>query len=301
MNKFHCYGLSVISDFEFDCLPSARTASVHADVIIEKGVIGNGIHEGQGSSGFSHVAAQHSRLIIPEVGKFSIIDGQRIIIDPDPNASLMAIEAYLFGTVFGILIHQRNDFPFHASVLKGRYGAVSFTAPSGFGKSSLVAFLARSSLVTLISDDMGRITFDTAAEVHFHAGPRKLKLWEDAATWLQLPHQGRQRDSARENKFHYMVSGGAWRSQSKLNAIVYLKRAKDAKVNLRKVTGEQAIRVVLAGIYRPAIGAEVQSEKALFLKASRIASSLNVYILSRPWGFEHMDRVRQSLYSFELI
>lgn len=301
MKIFKCFGLSVLSDFDLRCVPEGPLPANSADVVIEQGVIRSELPGSVECDGYAQVTNGQCLVTIPAVARFEITEGTNIRIDPDPEAVPLAVEAYLLGTVFGILIHQRKEYPFHASVMKGSNGGVAFTAPSGAGKSSLIAFLARSAQVSLLSDDMGRIPFDNEPEVRFHAGPRKLKLWDDAAGWLKMPKDGRQRDLARENKFHYRGSESAWIPQCKLDAIAYLKRSRDAKIKLEKVTGENAIRVVLAGIFRPTIGAIVQTEERLFMNAARIAQSLDVYILSRPWGFEYMEETRQSLYSADLI
>jgi serine kinase of HPr protein (carbohydrate metabolism regulator) len=69
--------------------------------------------------------------------------GRSIVVQPNPEASRVEIETFLMGTIAGILLHQRGIMPLHGSCVEINDAAIALTGPSGRGKSTLAAALAR--------------------------------------------------------------------------------------------------------------------------------------------------------------
>ncbi|CAK0744895.1 hypothetical protein CCP1ISM_10051 [Azospirillaceae bacterium] len=82
-----------------------------------------------------------ARFAIPGVAAYLIREGREITIatrlpDHAPDVGL-----FLFGTVFGVLCHQRGVLPLHASCVAFGERAFAFAGVSGSGKSTLAAAL----------------------------------------------------------------------------------------------------------------------------------------------------------------
>ena len=73
---------------------------------------------------------------------------------PAPEAATTAIEHRLVSVIVPLLLAERGDLVIHASAVDTEAGAVLFAGPSGRGKSTTVAALARTGLPTLAEDGL---------------------------------------------------------------------------------------------------------------------------------------------------
>jgi hypothetical protein len=93
------------------------------------------------------------------IGKFKIIDGSKIIVDPAPEIEETTLRNFLLGTVFATLLRQRGLFVLHASSVNINGHAVAFSGFKGYGKSTTaVAFYNEG--YPIVSDDYIAIKFD---------------------------------------------------------------------------------------------------------------------------------------------
>ena len=109
--------------------------------------------------------------------------GNEIAIDPMPGADDRALRMAIVGPLFGVILAQRGRFVLHASAVSMNGRAVAFTGPSGRGKSTLVAALARAGY-PLVADDLTVIDFNGQTPLVKPGFPR-VKLWPDSAAALE--------------------------------------------------------------------------------------------------------------------
>lgn len=119
----------------------------------------------------------------PGAGGFRVRGGTEIVLDPTPNADDRAVRMAIVGPLLGVILAQRGHFVLHASAVSIDSRAVAFTGPSGRGKSTLVAALARAGY-PLITDDMTVIDFSGETPIIKPGFPR-VKLWPDSAEALE--------------------------------------------------------------------------------------------------------------------
>jgi len=292
---FECYGLRALSEIPLNAVESWTAHVSDADVCIERGPIEDGIFTPLEEANYVGISDNRVLLTLQDVGRIEVTAGRRVIADLAPDCAHALFEAYLLGTVFGTIIHQRREFPLHASIVGSEHGAVAFTAPSGAGKSTLAASLAVSGLARLLSDDMSRLSIGTDGAYTVSSGPPRLKLRDDSSKRLGLSAHQAQSGNAIEDKRLYFDSPSEWISEAPLRALIYIRRARDNEVSLQRVHGDMAIRVALAAIFRPSIGCAIQGERSLFLRAAIVASRVRIYKLSRPWGIDCGDRIVRQL------
>ena len=89
------------------------------------------------------IADKQFLLRVPNVARFMLTDGNQIVFAPESEASAADVPIFIMGTVFGILLHQRQQIVLHASAVEVNGKAIVFCGPSGEGKSTLAAALAQ--------------------------------------------------------------------------------------------------------------------------------------------------------------
>jgi hypothetical protein len=179
---YSAFALTIASDIPLPELPVAHLADdVAADVEIRT----DALHEPRPQSdSWSVIAtAGEARGWAPGAGGFRVRGGTEIVIDPMPGADDRSIRLAIVGPLFGVILSQRGRFVLHASAVSMNGRAVAFTGPSGRGKSTLVAALARAGY-PLIADDMTVIDLDGQRPVVKPGFPR-VKLWPDSAEALE--------------------------------------------------------------------------------------------------------------------
>lgn len=136
------------------------------------------------SAGWTVIAAPDEvRGWIPAAGAFRVSGGNRIVVDPTPDADERALRLGIVGPLLGVILTQRGKFVLHASSVAIDGSAAAFFGPSGRGKSTLTAALT-SAGHPLIADDMTVI--DTTGDRPFvQPGFPRVKLWPDSATALE--------------------------------------------------------------------------------------------------------------------
>lgn len=127
-------------------------------------------------------------------------NGEQIVFAPESEASAEDVPIFILGTVFGILLHQREQIVLHASAVEVNGKAVAFCGASGTGKSTLAAALAQRGY-RLITDDICAITLPPGGPV-VHPDGRQLKLWAQAIEKLKLEDIRRGRVRGRLEKFY---------------------------------------------------------------------------------------------------
>lgn len=232
-------------------------------------------------------------LTIPETGRFLVSDGQRVEIEPAPDAHEIDLRLYLLGSVFGALCHQNGFLPLHASAIEREGRVTAFVGDSGAGKSTLAAFLARRGH-TVISDDICLLGGggDESLAVTPVAG--WLKLWRQSLDALGENAAEENRLISTEDKFRVYLPPGA-RLNPRLACVMLLERpadgANDAPAYLAPVTAATAVARLMDMVYLSEVAQVAGGERALFERCAGIVNQVKVVRLVAPLGFERMNEV----------
>lgn len=120
---------------------------------------------------------------VAEVGRFHVdARGHIITYDLEPGALLSDAENMLVGPVLSVAGQQAGHVMLHASAVEFAGGAIAFSGPSGFGKSTLVASF-RDEQLPLVSDDVLPVRFEDQVPVAVPYLP-KIKLWAESLAAL---------------------------------------------------------------------------------------------------------------------
>ena len=251
--RYQVYGLVVESEIE---LPELVTASGGMpEVSIRFGHVPAQLEGAIGD--WSWCAASRSEFVftIDGVARYHVAQGKEIIVERrmglDSAVPPADLRLWLLGSAFGALLHQRGLLPLHVSAVKAPSGVWAFTGESGEGKSTLAGFLHRRHGWELVSDDVSAVEQSADAPV-IHPGPRKLKLWADALSHLELEEYESVRDLSNTDKFQLYLTDDRFYRAERLTALVILESAEaDGAAEIEALKGVQAFNACVSAVYRP--------------------------------------------------
>ncbi len=223
-------------------------------------------------------------LNIPDAGRYLIRHGAEILVDPAPLASPGNVAAYLLGTAFGVLCHQRGIPPLHASAIEVEDGCVAFTGGSGAGKSTLAAALAARGH-QVISDDVCVLHADDRGHLLIWPGLVRLRLWEDAMQALAC-EGGVEQEFRGYNKYLISIDPPEPRQVPPLASRLSTGFNVPRQLRQRDAVARCCCSRDLDAKYLPFDLAEHMGRKStLFTVCAAVARDVPVFRFSRPLGF----------------
>lgn len=284
-------GLRIASELEIPNLTLADAASTRLpDVTIRRATVPYSLAPEKPSlSSEWEFEGKEFLLKIPGVARY-LITPEEVAVDEVPGSHPSDVSAYLLGTVFGVLCHQRGITPLHACSIETANGCVAFVGPSGAGKSTLASVLATRNH-NVISDDVCFLKLAEDDQIQCWPGVNRLRLWEDAMKSLGRDPDNAEREFRGYNK--YLVPlGSPQRPEAprRLRAIYQLEPAAEEETSaVLRFSGSMAFEAVMQNIYRLNI-AELMGLKAnLFKVGSRIANHVPIFQFRRPMKYDALS------------
>lgn len=292
MEFYRISGLSVASEIVLPGL-IAGAPSIAPEVTIRRGEVPEALPMAK-SSGISWERCdEHFLLRIPAIARFMLTGGRDIVFAPESDADPGDVPIFIVGTVFGILLHQREQIVLHASAVEVNGKAIVFCGHSGAGKSTLAAALTHRGYPVVADDVCGLSLQDDVPTVH--SDGRQLKLWTQAIARLELAERRGARVRRKLEKF-FIDPHNVATEPLPLGAVYVLREARppfgagisqpnivDASVQLRR------------SAYRPRLVRQFHQKAAYFRAAARIANTVGIYHLTRALDFSAMPEVIASL------
>lgn len=240
-------------------------------------------------------------LRIPGVANYHVSEGKEITIAPEENARPLDVRAYLLGTVFVALCHQRGLLPLHASAVRASNGVVAFLASSGGGKSSLVAHLAARGF-PVVADDICLVDAPAGSPPMVTPAAPWLKLWRASLEHLGRPAEGLDQVFSEDDKYRLPVQGEEERSP--IDRLVFLERGaaagegETAEAEIVEIPRLHAVPMLMNLTHQAYLLEATGQRNESFLRCGRVLSQARAYRLVRPWGFEHIEATVDALSSF---
>lgn len=282
------YGLRVQSDIDLPDWPKIEPGE--PDLVIRRVPFDGATFEGELYWTNTRYIDGDVRLEIRGVGKYVASGGTLITVAPEPDAKPEDVRLFLTGALLGAILHQRGLYPLHASCVALDGIGVAFAAPSGEGKSTLLASLVDWG-ATFVSDDICVLSRGDDGVARVWPGAPRLKLDRiglaaRASTADQLEPAGGDR-----GKFHLPVDVAAdWLRPVPLRR-VYLLSSGEGAPRIDRITGLDAISALVDDTYFLMYAAGLGLNTRVFRLAADISRSLVVSRLTRPRGLEHMPAV----------
>lgn len=232
-------------------------------------------------------------MTIGGVARYHITGGSKVKVEPVPDADPRALELFLTGSAFGLLLQQRRLTVLHANSLCDGDRAFAVMGPSGAGKSTLAARLCARGL-GLLSDDVTAVDVPVDGPAHILPGLARFRLWNDAAT--ALGHDPGSLDRVRLSQNKYVLPADEAANEPKRLAALYVlaKATADKPSNFERLRGRAAIAALMENSYRGHYLRETGASEAHFTQCITLARTIPVIRWHRNWG---RDREEQGVTS----
>jgi hypothetical protein len=290
VHSYRICGLSVASDIVLPGLIAGRTDSF-PEVTIRRGAVPENLPNATMAGPTWQIAGKQFLLSVPNVARFLLSHGEQIVFALESEASAEDVPIFILGTVFGILLHQREQIVLHASAVEVNGKAVLFCGTSGAGKSTLAAALAQRGY-RIITDDVCAITFSGNATPIVHPDGRQLKLWAQTIKKLKLEEIRGEPVRRCLEKF-YVEPRAVTTEALPLGAVYALRQV----VPPTDDPGIERLNVVDCALllrwhaYRPLLVARLEQKENYFRAAAQITNKSGIFLLIRPLDFAAMSEV----------
>ena len=289
MHSYRICGLSVASDIHLPGL-IAGAPEPSPQVTIRRGAVPQTLDNPRTVGPTWQIAGKQFLLSVPNVARFLLKDGEQIVFAPDSEASVEDVPIFLTGTVFGILLHQRQHIVLHASAVEVNGKAVVFCGASGAGKSTLAAALTQRGY-PMIADDVCAITTSRNGTPVVHPDGRQLKLWAETIEKLKLEYIRGEHVRGRLEKF-YVEPREAATEALPLRAVYVLLAARRTDVpGIQRPNVVDAAWLLREHAYRPQLVIRLEQKEYYFRAAAEISNKSGLYLLTRQFMFDAMPVV----------
>jgi hypothetical protein len=284
--SYKAFGLNILSQFEVTGFQPATFSN--ADVTIETGSIPETL-DPVINKGVLFQANDHEFILrIEGIASYFIKDGTSIRIQPQPQALNKDITAFLTGTCFGALLHQRKQLPLHASTVVFNNRCLVFMGLSGAGKSTLAAAFIKQGAI-LVADDISVIDFSGDRPAVRPAFPA-IKMWQDSLKHLNYTSEGLV--SVREAlKKYYMPVQHFSEVPVPVDTLYTLNTYNKPEAQLKVIEGIDKFQAVKRHTYLFRGIPKTGLEQNHFLLVGNLVNRVPLFMITRPDSHFNTERL----------
>jgi hypothetical protein len=251
-----------------------------ADVFVRLGATPQTLRE-SADRGVWYEGSTHEFLLeVPPVARFWIRAGNEITVTPAAASRPDEIEAFLLGSAFAHLLHQRGAWTAHAAAIERDGSAILFAGQSGAGKSTLVAALGRRNH-TVRSDDLTPVVVREAQPFALPGLPF-VRLQGDSVERLAAGDD--VEDEYRRGLDKYELRVTSQTEALPVSRIYLLHGPHDGGFSLDRLEGQAKFRRLLQCTYKGGIFERIGGRSLHFRAVAAVANSVSVTSVRRPRG-----------------
>mgnify|MGYP000409081336 CR=1 FL=1 len=281
MHYYTAFGLSIQSDIEIPVLVKTEPKAIDVNIITGN-VSKRGLDKPRGIKPNRQIADNEVWLHVPEVARYHVSNGNRILVDPFEKSHTKNIILYLLGTCFGAIAHQRNNLVIHGNAIRFGDHCVIFAGQSGNGKSTLAAAFYQKGF-EILADDVSVID----GEGHAQPSYPQMKLWPDTAEKLNVDITELEHVCVGFDKYAYPLTEGFCSTPLPVKAIYILNTHDKDSFIFEEVKGIDKFFPIKKNTYRKGLLKGLGLKKQHLTLSSKFASNIRVINITRPTkGFE---------------
>lgn len=283
------FGLTIRS-----CLPLpellAADANAKVDVSIEYADVPTELPDALARGVRFQAGRDKLLLIVDGVARYLVEHGRRVAIARDPAAEDDDVRVFLLASVFGALLHQRQDLVLHGSAVEWNGEAIVFIGLSGVGKSTLAAAFRRKGHAVL-TDDLCVVRPNGTGGMVAHPGFPQTKLWLDSLKQLDLSPDGLRRIRTKLEKRAVPLGADFVAKPLPVGRIYLLRPHNKPDLKIEPVAGPAKFAILKNNTYRFGFLAAIEGKAGHFQHALKLAQQSPVAIVTRPSGSFQLDEL----------
>jgi hypothetical protein len=288
--KYRAYGLNILSQLPVTGFEPAPFEV--ADVTIHEGRVPETL-EKVINKGVLYESNDHEFLLhLGGIGVYYIKNGSEIIVQRSVSTSDIDLSAFLSGISFGVLLHQRERVPLHASTVVFQDKCILIAGVSGAGKSTLAMALVKEG-GSLVADDISVIDFTGEKPAVCPAFPT-VKIWEDSLKHLGISTEGLEPVRKELRKFYLPVSRFK-KTNTVIDHLLVLNSYNRKEIEVKSITGVDKFRLLKRHTYFFKGIPNTGLEKNHFVLATRLANNIPVALITRPNGEFNTGNIIRSI------
>lgn len=288
MYFYRVAGLGVASEIELPGLIVRAEADCRTDVTIRLGSVPPHLEDAQTVRPTFEIAGDRFLFRIPNIARFLLRAGNEMIVEAEAPPGDVAI--FIVGTVFGILLHQRELTVLHASAVRVGDRAVLFCGSSGAGKSTMAAALGQHGYA-MLADDVCAITVGDSGRPMAQADCRHMKLWNQTIEKLDLSEWRGAAVRSKLEKF-YVEPAVASNEALPVGAVyILLETRAPQRDGIERPNFVDAAILIRRNAYRPRLVREFGQSQDYLQSSASIIAAAGLYLLHRPLDFAAMPAV----------
>lgn len=271
--------------------PVTGGAAIH----VRLGRVPESLHEARDRGGCFQTAPGKALIAVPGVGRYLVLDGETVWVEPTVDAEPAALQLFLLGVALGVLLHQRGHLVLHASAVAADAGVLAFAGPSAAGKSVLAAAAIKRGL-RLVGDELCVVTpGPDGSAPQVLPGYPFLYLWRRALDRLESWHEALPRARRELDKYRVPHLEAAVRDPQPLRRLVVLRSWNREDLEISELRGFQRMRAFLDNTYREPYLKGLALRKQRQRLCSEIAPHVPVRSVSWPQRWGDLDDVLDGL------
>jgi hypothetical protein len=215
------------------------------------------------------------------VGSYYACNGNEIEYTPDAGALHELVELYLYGSVYGAILHQRKILPLHGSSFIWNEQGVALCGDSGAGKSAITASFCMNG-AQFLTDDVTPIVFNGGIPGIIPLSDR-IKLWHDSLQ--QLNQEKRELTAVYPgNKKFYLPMKKSMQENCPLKWLFIIEPSEVIDIEADVLLGAESFTAIRNEVYRwEYLPAMQETETTYFEELLNICRTINVVKVKRPF------------------
>lgn len=278
---YKVYGLMIESEVSCEELVVwDKVENEVTDVTIEFGTLPE---EVQQQLELGEVCRYESQLMwfkIPGIATYCMIQGQRILIEKELDATFLDVKQFLLGSCLGMIMLQRDMIAIHGGTIAMNGKGLIITGNRGAGKSTLTSAL-RLKGYPLVADDVSAMKSLMVQPAY----PQQ-KVCEDMMDNLGY-HPSHYKHINLDEKIKYLIPT---RDQFSYNPVplqgvieLVLDEAID-HIEIEELKGSEKLMTIYNNIYRIEMKICAGINPTFFKQCVQLTSEVPVYRMKRPTG-----------------